>query len=739
MTMTNPDISAIPTIDKSFEIKLTLFRDIHARFKQDKAASLADIAAGIARNHSERKENLPLLKLARFGDMASPKGSLRWDNNLTAVTGCELDYDEGKVSWDDARLALAEAGVAAILYTSPSHTDEQPRWRVLAPFMTAREAAMRAIALARLNGLLGGIAAPESFALSQAYYYGHVDGRDPPRVDVLGGQPIDLRTDLDAGAIGKTGKKTAGNGELGPREIHTFTELGELIRRIGSGESLHPSVTSIAGKAACWGMPVEECLSLIAGAFEIARAKRYTEGRWRNDVVRTVEDIYAKEQAKRPPPPPPLQPREMDGAAELPPPPQPPNPDWIATCITSKDGRLPPNLANAMTAMRADPDLQALFAFDEMLQTPTVMRSKPRQIAEEDIFGLQEFLQRKGLTNISTATTRAALISYAATRRYHPVRAQLEKLPWDGKPRLETWLVSYLGAEDTPYTQAMSPLFLISMIARIYRPGCKVDHMLILEGDQGILKSKVCSILSGDDRFSDSLPELVHSKDVSIHLRGKWVIEIAEMHAFNRAESTQLKSFLTRTHERYRPPYAAIEVEEPRQCVFIGTSNKDTYLRDETGGRRFWPVKTGTIDTDRLEADRNQLLAEAVHAFKAGRPWWPDKDAEREFFQPEQEARYEFDEWTNPITAFFHRTTLAEFTISDVAKGALDLKHERLGLFEQKRIAAILKKLGLTPRRNMHRRWWEKPPGWVPPEPPKYPPLADAMAFENPDEGGFGR
>jgi predicted P-loop ATPase len=303
---------------------------------------------------------------------------------------------------------------------------------------------------------------------------------------------------------------------------------------------------------------------------------------------------------------------------------------WFARCQVSENGEPIPNVANTLLALREDLLFKNLFSYDLMLQAIMVkqpiptrnidasVESFPRSVRDTDYTSILEMLQLVGLRRLASATVRQAIDLRARECSYHPVRIFLAGLQWDGTQRLDNWLFTYLGAENSEYTRGIGKFFLISMIARICEPGCKADYMMILEGPQGAKKSTACAILGGE-WFSDNLPDIrTAGKDVSQHVKAKWLIEVAELSALDKSEATALKAFVTRTTERYRPSYGYAEVIEPRQCVFIGTTNKGMYLRDETGGRRFWPVKVGKIDTDGLAADRDQLLAEAVAAFGRG-------------------------------------------------------------------------------------------------------------------------
>jgi predicted P-loop ATPase len=386
---------------------------------------------------------------------------------------------------------------------------------------------------------------------------------------------------------------------------------------------------------------------------------------------------------------------------------RPDRPDWLRSAVEDDYGRIIPNLANVALALRQAPDLREAFSFDELQRQVIVDRelplaegaeqgaapAPPRPFADADASQLQEWLQWKGMPKVSRETVHQAIHLRAQERAFHPVRDYLDAIAWDGVARLDDWLARYLRAEASPYVSAIGRMFLIAAVARIFQPGAKCDYVLVLEGSQGAGKSRACECL-GAPWFSDSLPDVTYDKDAAQHLRGKWIVEISELSALGRAESEALKSFISRPVERYRPPYGREEVVEPRQCVFIGTTNRSTYLGDDTGARRFWPVRVGTVDIAALEIDRDQLFAEAAGAYRAGEQWWPKADFERAYIRPEQDARFESDAWESTIANFLIGRERVQVT--EIARDALLIETARVGTKEQRRIAAILTSLGWT-------------------------------------------
>jgi hypothetical protein len=196
---------------------------------------------------------------------------------------------------------------------------------------------------------------------------------------------------------------------------------------------------------------------------------------------------------------------------------------------------------------------------------------------------------------------------------FHPVREYLDSLQWDGVKRIDTWLVDYAGAEASEFVCEVGALMLVAAVRRVRSPGCKFDEMPVLQSVQGFNKSTALSILAvKPEWFSDDLPLNADSKKTIERLRGRWIVEAAELKGMRYGDIEHLKAFLSRSVDRARMSYDRANTELKRQCVIIGTTNHEKFLRDQTGNRRFWPVRDVKFDLDKLKQDRDQLWAEAA-------------------------------------------------------------------------------------------------------------------------------
>ena len=337
---------------------------------------------------------------------------------------------------------------------------------------------------------------------------------------------------------------------------------------------------------------------------------------------------------------------------------------------------------------------------------------EPKKVTDKDISALQVYLQHLGLTFISKHAVLDALRLVGASRPWHPVKAYLDGLVWDGVERIgriegpcPSWLVLAAGSEDGPYVRTVGRISLIAMVARIYTPGCKYDYIPIFEGLQGAKKSTMIRVLS-HPWFSDSLPCNIESKDASIHLQGLWAVEIGELSAFKRAALEELKRFITRQSEKYRPPYGTQEVEQPRSCVFFGTTNEKTYLSDTTGNRRFLPVTISKVDEAMLAELRDQLFAEAVSAFRAGEHWWVDAEWEEKYAAEQQASRMDDDPWADKIMAYVKNRK--KLTYSVIAEMALGLDTKGLNNYSRDRIKGVMVQAGWETAKIGGVCWWVK-------------------------------
>jgi putative DNA primase/helicase len=421
----------------------------------------------------------------------------------------------------------------------------------------------------------------------------------------------------------------------------------------------------------------------------------------------------------------------------------PVRPPWASLLRIDAGGTPERNEANVITALSLDAAFTGALMFDEFSQEIIVARAlpwdpagtvHPRPWGEADDVRCAEWLQRHEI-NVPPVVVGRSVVAVSRNIRIHPVRDYLEALAWDGTQRLDAWAVTYLGAEDTPLHRSMAALWMVSAVARIMQPGCKADHMLILEGPQGIRKSTALKVLASEPWFTDELAEL-GSKDAAQQMRGIWIIEMAELDAIGQADVSRIKAFLSRTADRYRPPYERYVVTVPRQCVFAGTVNPDTYLRDETGNRRFWPLRCGDIDLDGLRRDRDQLWAEAVARYRAGATWWIEDRALVAEASAAQEARYQGDAWDARIERWLvserrpvnvgvghfedwqerfvpRPKPLTDVSIGEVLEGALGIEAAKWTRADQMRVGAFFRARKWVKYRakNPPREWRHVAPG----------------------------
>lgn len=333
---------------------------------------------------------------------------------------------------------------------------------------------------------------------------------------------------------------------------------------------------------------------------------------------------------------------------------------WRNNLLCGEKGAPKPLLANAITALRESPSWFGVLAFDEFAVQTVVEETppwdamlpkpwNPRPWTPQDDLLATDWLQRQGI-GVNAATTAQAVEAVARDRSFHPVADYFDNLQHDGLPRLDSWLTTYLGTEADEYHATIGRCMLIAAVARIAVPGCKVDTIPILEGAQGARKSTAVKTMF-DPWFSDELADF-GSKDAAMQTRGVWGIEISELDSMNRSETSRVKAFISRTTDRFRPPYGSRVIESPRSCVFWGTTNTDNYLKDETGGRRFWPIKVGKIKIDDLASVRDQLWAEAVRLYQAGCAWWVVNPKIMEATSEEQRKRYVGDPWDEVVSVF---------------------------------------------------------------------------------------
>ena len=384
------------------------------------------------------------------------------------------------------------------------------------------------------------------------------------------------------------------------------------------------------------------------------------------------------------------------------------NEAWKKNLIRSgKTGPIKKIITNILIALREAPELKDMLRFNG--EALTVILDKrppwehraadwnPRRWTDQDDKLLTEWLQRRGV-DVTHKLSGDAVESVAQQHSFYPIKDYLESLVWDGAPRIGEWLTRYLGAESTEYTRTIGPRWLISAVARALNPGEKADCMLILEGPQGLGKSTALRALASPEFFTDEIRRL-GDKDTLIGMAGAWIVEFADLEGFRGMHMDNLKAFISRPVDRFRPVYSRATVDAPRRCVFAGTTNRSNYLEDSTGNRRFWPVDCRMADIDALTQDRDQLWAEAAASWRAGARWWLDTLPLRQLALQEQEQRFNRDEWESMIEDYLFSGKFKRISISEILEGVFERTLADVTRSDQMRVAVILQRLGWSRKR----------------------------------------
>lgn len=373
---------------------------------------------------------------------------------------------------------------------------------------------------------------------------------------------------------------------------------------------------------------------------------------------------------------------------------------------TTKTGAVA-NENNAIRVLENHPDLKSIVWYDEFLgRIMTTGPTGDREWADADDVRLTVQMQREiGMSRIKVSHVRAAVIGWAMAHVRNCAREWISGHKWDGIERIHAFFPDSFGAADTAYTRAVGRNFWISLVARAFQPGCKVDTMVILEGGQGAGKSSVLKAIAGE--WFTVQHESITGKGFFEVLQGKMLVEIAEMDAFGKAEVTRVKQVVSTETDRYRESYGRYAKDHPRHSIFVGTTNKDDWNRDETGARRFWPIKCeGKVDIAAVRQNRAQMFAEALVAVRAGATWWEMPEAET---AAEQDARREEDPWTNSVRDWLANIYRRDVTADDVLKDALGLRKVEMGKAQQMRVGAILRGIGWTKHHTVNGNVWRRP------------------------------
>lgn len=370
-------------------------------------------------------------------------------------------------------------------------------------------------------------------------------------------------------------------------------------------------------------------------------------------------------------------------------------------------------ISNLVSLFYLDENLNNLFIYNEFSRTIEYSKDaiwhnvkRGQELRDKDLVFVQYYLANTKDFEMGIDKITNAIIQIAEGNKYNPVRFYLSQLEWDGTPRLDTWLINSVGAEDGLYARAVGSKFLMGSVARIYEPGVKFDNVLVLEGAENIGKSTIFRTLS-NPWFCDSIDLTQNDKEIVEKMRGYWFLEVAEMFGVSDSNQERIKSFLTRQDDVQRLPYDRLTGTFKRQSVFCASSNKLSYLFGEEGNRRFWPIKCGELNIEWLKENKDQLFAEARDRWQNGEDLFLNKEL-FEIAKKIQSEKLSVNEvWFTIIDRFL--TGKNETTMQEVLCDCLKIDVKEVGNRTYSINAGrILKRLGFEKRdcKGRSPRYW---------------------------------
>jgi predicted P-loop ATPase len=368
--------------------------------------------------------------------------------------------------------------------------------------------------------------------------------------------------------------------------------------------------------------------------------------------------------------------------------------------VMSAKGEPEPCLHNACVLLSQAHEWgrRRMLSLDEF--SGRILVDRTTRVLEKDKLEVAKWLQRTYNWRFSVKVASTAIDSVAYGNPFDALTEHVMKDKWDGVGRVDAFAETYLGAAPTVHHRAAGRVLLLSMAARALKPGCKVDTMVILEGAQGIRKSTAVQVLGGP--FFSELLATAGTKESAEQVEGAWVMEVGELSSMDKAELSAAKQFMSRLSDRFRRAYKESVEDVLRRCIMVGTTNASTYLRDETGGRRWLPILCKWVLVDELRRDRDQLVAEAVHRVQAGEPWWLVEAGEVTAAREAVDERFEEDAWHDKVASYIHGREST--SVDDVLGNCLGMDLAHRNQPTANRVARILVVLGWVKGRRKNAK-----------------------------------